>query len=96
MPCCCPCRLQGQFEEQFKSLQTKLDKAQQTASEAVKSARKAENECIALQKQNASLRDRMKDIEHRQQVRRFLRTILFFRLPFEGVWTSQALGKILI
>lgn len=49
--------------------QTSQD-AKAAAQAAAAAARKAEHEAINLQKQNAQLRDRIKDVESRQKVRR--------------------------
>jgi len=45
-----------------------VEKAQQTASDAIATGRKLEHECAGLQKQNVQLRDRIKDVEHKQKV----------------------------
>ncbi|CAL8468417.1 g7957 [Coccomyxa elongata] len=50
-----------------KRLQARLDKGQQTAAEAVSAARKSEHECLNLQKQSAQLRERIKELEHKQK-----------------------------
>lgn len=50
-----------------------MEKAQQAASDAIATGRKLEHECAGLQKQNVQLRDRIKDVEHKQKV-------LYFKL----------------
>ena len=59
----------------MKALMARLDRVQQTsqdakmaAQSAAASARNAEHEAMNLQKQNARLRDRIKDLESKQKV----------------------------
>jgi IS1 family transposase len=62
------CRGRGRDEELSRTLQTRLEKVQQAAMDALKCAREAESECASLHKQNTSLRDRIKDVERKQKV----------------------------
>ncbi len=62
------CCVSREDEGLAKRLQARLDKGQQTAAEAVSAARRSEHECLNLQKQSAQLRERIKELEHKQKV----------------------------
>ena len=62
---CCVCR---EDEGLAKRLQTRLDKGQQTAADALSAARRSEHECLNLQKQSAQLRERIRELELKQKV----------------------------
>ena len=51
-----------------RRLQTRLEKTQQTAADANAAVRKSEHECASLQKQSTQLRERIKEVEHKQKV----------------------------
>lgn len=62
------CCVSREDEGLAKRLQVRLEKGQQTAAEALSAARRSEHECVNLHKQSAQLRERIKELEHKQKV----------------------------